>query len=90
MPRKQRPPASPPPAIRVPFPQSPESAQAWLRARGVTVASIARAHGIDRAVLVDLLRNRAKGNYGTAHRAAIVLGLKPEPDQDLGQLPAAA
>lgn len=90
MPRKPRPTASPPPAIRVPFPQTAESAQAWLRAHGVTVASIARAHGIDRAVLVDLLRNRAKGNYGSAHRAAIVLGLKAEPDQNLVQLPVAA
>lgn len=64
---------------RVPFPQTPQTAAAWCKAQGVTVSGLARAHGLNRAILVDLLRGRLAGNYGNAHKAAIVLGLKEEP-----------
>ena len=36
--------------------------------------------GLPRLVLVDLLRGRLRGHRGQAHRAAIVLGLKPNPE----------
>ncbi len=62
--------------VSVPFPQTPESAAAWLKAHGVAVAQIARDHDIPYSILVDLLRNRLQGNYGKAHEGAIVLGLK--------------
>lgn len=73
-PKKSRP-------VSVPFPQTPESASAWLKARGITVAQLAREHDIPRPILVDLLRNRLCGNYGKAHEGAIVLGLKVDPEQ---------
>lgn len=71
--------SAPPAPPRVPFPQTPLTAAAWCKAHGITVAGLARANGLPRSILVDLLRGRLTGNYGSAHRAAIVLGLKPEP-----------
>ncbi|MBB4845005.1 gp16 family phage-associated protein [Paucibacter oligotrophus] len=75
--------------LRVPFPQTPQSAAAWCKAQGITVAGLARAHDLPRPILVDLLRGKLVGNYGQAHRAAIVLGLKPQP-QDAAELELAA
>lgn len=59
--------------------QSPAECQRWIRAHGVNVAELARTHNLPRLVLVDLLRGRAKGLRGQAHRAAILLGLKDDP-----------
>ena len=72
-------PAVRPPITRVPYPQTPETAAAWVKAHGVAVAELARQHQVPRSTLVDLLRGKQKGRYGQAHRGAIVLGLKPEP-----------
>ena len=79
MKRRNAPASTPVAPLRVPFPQTPQSAAAWCKAQGITVAGLARANDLPRLVLVDLLRGRLAGNYGKAHRAAIVLGLKPEP-----------
>lgn len=64
---------------RPPYPQTPETAYLWLRAHGITVVSFAKLHGVGRVVITDLLRGRLAGNYGSAHKGAIALGLKPEP-----------
>lgn len=72
-------PAVPPPITRVPYPQTPATASAWVKAHGVAVAELARHNNLPRLVLVDLLRGRLRGHRGQAHRAAIVLGLKAEP-----------
>lgn len=69
-----------PPITRVPYPQTTETAHAWAKANGIAVADLARWNGLPRLVLVDLLRGRLRGHRGQAHRAAIVLGLKPEPN----------
>ena len=77
--------APPPSQLRVPYPQTAESAQSWLRARGITVSQLARVNGVKRDILKDLLRGVLRGNYGQAHKGAIVLGLKPdEPSDDEG------
>lgn len=68
---------------RVPYPQTPETAAAWIRAHGVVVSELARVHGIPRLVLVDLLRGKLRGHRGQAHDGAILLGLKPEPSEVL-------
>lgn len=64
---------------RVPYPQTADTAAAWIKAHGMTVADLARYNQVPRPILVDLLRGRLCGNYGKAHQGAIVLGLKPEP-----------
>lgn len=68
-----------PPITRVPYPQTPETAAAWVKAHGIAVSDLARWNSVSRLVLVDLLRGRLRGYRGQAHRAAIVLGLKPDP-----------
>jgi gp16 family phage-associated protein len=72
--------SAPPLPPRVPYPQTPETAHQWLVDHGVAVTELARQHQVPRSTLVDLLRGKQKGRYGQAHRGAIVLGLKPEPD----------
>lgn len=72
---------SAPSLVRVPYPQTPETASTWIKAHGITVTDLARQNQLPRLVLVDLLRKRLVGNYGQAHRAAIVLGLKPAPER---------
>ncbi|MCW5650518.1 MAG: hypothetical protein KIS62_12295 [Ramlibacter sp.] len=73
-------PVARPPTTRVPYPQTPERAHAWIKAHGIAVADLARWNNLPRLVLVDLLRGRLRGHRGQAHRAAIVLGLKPDPE----------
>ena len=69
-----------PSITRVPYPQTPATAHQWLVAHGVAVTELARQNQVPRSTLVDLLRGQNKGNYGQAHRGAIVLGLKPNPE----------
>ncbi|GAB1388967.1 hypothetical protein MASR1M6_11480 [Rubrivivax sp.] len=56
--------------------KTPEQVRAEFTAAGIPVAEWCRAHGIDRNVVVDLLRGRTQGLRGEAHRAAVALGLK--------------
>ncbi|MCL1558326.1 DNA-binding protein [Xanthomonas nasturtii] len=57
-----------------------DEARTWLRANGITIAAFARKHGLSRDVVGDLLLGRTVGNFGDTHRAAVLLGLKPNPD----------
>ena len=66
---------------RVPYPQTPATAHAWINAHGIAVTDLSRYYQVPRSTLVDLLRGKQKGRRGLAHRGAIVLGLKPEPAQ---------
>lgn len=66
--------------IALPYPQTPATAQAWFLRNGVCKSRWARAHGFDRMTIADLLRGKREGKYGQAHRAAIALGLKPNPE----------
>lgn len=63
----------------LPYPQTPESANAWFIRHGICKTHWAQAQGIHRMVLVDLLRGKLKGLRGEAHRAAVALGLKADP-----------
>lgn len=65
--------------LPLPYPQTPESARTLLRAYGVPVTELAREIGVDRMTVVDLLRGLGKGHRGKCHRAAVALGLKPDP-----------
>lgn len=64
----------------LPYPQTPDTALAWIRAHGLSVVGLARSAGIARTVLSDLLRGQLRGHRGQAHLGAIVLGLKPDPE----------
>jgi gp16 family phage-associated protein len=64
----------------IPFPQTPRSAWTYVRDHGLNISAVARDAGIDRNILVDLLRGKLKGHRGEAHRGAVLLGLKRKPD----------
>ena len=63
----------------LPYPQTPASAAAWFVRHGISQTAWARAHGLKRGIVVDLLRGKNKGRFGKSHEAAIALGLKPAP-----------
>ena len=56
--------------------RTPEQATEWFRATGTPVTAWARAHGFAPAVVYALLNGRTRGFRGTAHHAAVALGLK--------------
>lgn len=53
---------------------------AWFRANGVTISHWSREHGFSYDVVKELLYGRNKGVRGESHRAAVALGLKPDPE----------
>ena len=48
-----------------------------LQATGVSFSQWCREHRVSRHTVNDLLRGKQRGHYGAAHRAAVLLGLKP-------------
>lgn len=69
----------PPGALPLPYPQTPASARAQVAALGLCVSEMGRATGISRHTFTDLLSGKQQGLRGNAHRAAVLLGLKPAP-----------
>ena len=59
--------------------RTPEEAHAWFTSHGVCISDWCRELRINRYTVVDLLRGKRKGLRGEAHRAAVALGLKPDP-----------
>lgn len=71
-------------AVKTPtYPSTPKQSRAWFDAHGIAITDWCETHGIDRYIVTDLLRGRLKGNRGEAHRAAILLGLKADPDSSM-------
>lgn len=66
---------------RLPYPQTVQSARTFILRHGLSISALARANGLNRLALQDLLRpnGQLRGTRGNAHLAAIVLGLKPDP-----------
>lgn len=52
-----------------------------LRAMGISLAEFCRRKKINYQVARNLLSGRSRGNYAESHRAAVALGLKPDPDK---------
>lgn len=57
---------------------------AWFRANGITITSWCRQQGLSYHVVKELLYGRNKGIRGESHRAAIALGIKPDPTATQG------
>lgn len=63
------------PALR-----TPEQVREWFIANGINVSEWARANGVSRYTVYDLLRGKRVGRRGDSHRAAIALGMKADPE----------
>lgn len=57
-------------------------ARKWVYANGINVSELARKTGISRLAFVDVMRGRGSAQRGDRHRAAVVLGMKPDPDAE--------
>lgn len=64
----------------IPYPQTPQSASAWFCKNEVCKAHWARYFGVERTTVEHLLRGQLKGNFGKSFQAAVLLGLKEQPD----------
>lgn len=60
-----------------------EQVKSQLKRHGITVAEWARTNGHEVGQVRDVLRGRAKGQYGASHAIAVKLGLK---DGEIGPL----
>lgn len=61
--------------------RTPAQARKWLEANGINVSEWCRVRGISRYAVADLLRGKSKGYRGDAHKAAVALGMKPDPKE---------
>jgi putative phage associated protein len=64
----------------LPYPQTLESARAYFLLHGINRSEWARQFGVDQQAISDLLSGQLKGTWGEAHKTAVLLGLKPNPD----------
>lgn len=55
---------------------SPQQALERLRRTGKSATSVARELGVKPWIVRDVLSGKLKGNWGDAHRVAVVLGTK--------------
>lgn len=60
-------------------PLTPEQVKAEFKAYGMSVAQFCRDNKLSRMSVADLLRGNALGLRGDSHRAAVLLGMKPDP-----------
>ena len=61
--------------------KTPDQVHAELIANGINISEWARDHGFNRYTVVDLLRGKRIGRRGEAHRAAVALGIKADPER---------
>jgi gp16 family phage-associated protein len=59
--------------------RTPAEARAWLQRHGVTMTEWARRHGFKPDIVFALLEGKTRGQWGEAHEAAILLGLRAAP-----------
>ena len=62
------------------YPSTPSQSRAWFIANGIAIKDWCNDLGLDRYIVTDLLRGRLKGHRGEAHKAAVLLGLKADPE----------
>lgn len=60
-------------------PYTPEQVTNIFAEYGVSISEFCRKHNLSRMAVVDLLRGAGSGTRGDSHRAAVLLGLKPDP-----------
>lgn len=65
----------------LPFPQTRESAWAYFEEHGICMAQWAKALNLPAYSVRDVLHEKNKGRRGYAHKAAVALGLKPNPEK---------
>ena len=63
--------------------KSLEEARKWFDDNGVSVSEWCRAKNLNRLTVVNVLHGRCKGLRGDGHKAAVALGVKADPKQEI-------
>lgn len=63
------------------YPSTPKQARKWFQTHGISIREWCSAKGLNPLAVTDLLRGKSKGTRGESHRAAVQLGLKPDPKE---------
>ena len=63
-----------------PYPSTPKTARAWFILNGICITEWCKTLNLDHGAVTDLLRAKSKGSRGKAHKAAVALGLKKNPE----------
>lgn len=50
--------------------------------QGISIAEWSRSHNFKVGQVRDVLRGKAKGNFGNSHKIAVALGIKPNSGDD--------
>lgn len=67
--------------ITLPYPQTRESAYQFFLANGISIRQWANEAQLPYTAVKNVLRERTKGTRGQSHKAAVALGLKPNPEK---------
>jgi gp16 family phage-associated protein len=62
-------------------PEQIQQVKAQLRAKGITLTKLCQENEVSYQAARDLLSGKRKGWRGECHRAAVLLGLKPDPEK---------
>ena len=60
-------------------PRTPKEVKELFKAYGMTITKFCEQHELSRMAVADLLRGAGKATRGESHRAAVLLGMKPDP-----------
>jgi gp16 family phage-associated protein len=66
--------------LRPPLLQDHRKVSLWFGSRGISIRAWCKANKLSHNVVAGLLRGALKGKYGQAFQVAVILGLKPPPD----------
>ena len=61
--------------------RTPTQVKADFKAKGVAVADWAKEHGFEPIAVYQVLNGFTKATRGTAHKIAVALGMKADPDK---------
>lgn len=65
--------------------KTPEEVKEALRRNGITIRDWARQKNVSERITYAVLNGENKGNYGKAHRVAVLLGIKDGEINDAGR-----
>lgn len=65
--------------------KTPDQIKAEFEAQGITISDWARQHDYSPRDVILVLNKVLKGRYGKAHRIAVALGMKADPNAGANQ-----
>jgi gp16 family phage-associated protein len=63
--------------------KTPEQARQWFDDNGISITEWCRDNKLSRMAVVEIIYGRRKGLRGEGHKAAVALGIKADPNQEI-------